>query len=234
MKTKCKGIQKLLPLYIDKAVSSEQKALIEDHLTDCVSCQKEMELLQKIINLVSNMKTLYTHPDILSTVRARLTEKEPIPLISKLSWVSIPLVIAIVIVIGYIVVDQINKDISFKDKEIYSKGVIEKPKKTIKESSMRAREPHKKRIRLIFTANGSKVTKKQVMTTIKSYKNLRLLKENKNELIVEIPADRVSEFMQQIDKVSKVSGKFPEKTEREEPKQEQMHTITADVCIEPL
>ncbi len=43
----CAIIKDILPLYIDGVVSDETKALIEEHLSNCNICKRELELLKQ-------------------------------------------------------------------------------------------------------------------------------------------------------------------------------------------
>lgn len=45
MHMNCEVIRDLLPLYHDGVCSSESKALVEQHLKNCLSCQKELETM---------------------------------------------------------------------------------------------------------------------------------------------------------------------------------------------
>ncbi|MBM7710186.1 anti-sigma factor family protein [Enterococcus lemanii] len=43
----CNVIQDLLPLYVDDVVSKETEALVEEHLTHCPKCQKEVAQMKR-------------------------------------------------------------------------------------------------------------------------------------------------------------------------------------------
>ncbi len=45
MKVSCEIIKDLLPLYFDGVCSAQSKQLVDEHLSDCVDCQKELELM---------------------------------------------------------------------------------------------------------------------------------------------------------------------------------------------
>lgn len=45
MKVHCNIIQDLLPLYYDDICSEESKTLVEEHLEKCVTCRKELKLM---------------------------------------------------------------------------------------------------------------------------------------------------------------------------------------------
>lgn len=50
MKKNCNIIKDLLPLYVDNACSNDTKLLVESHLKECDSCQKELENIKSIIS----------------------------------------------------------------------------------------------------------------------------------------------------------------------------------------
>lgn len=55
MKTNCKVIEDLLPLYIDEVCSDESKRLIEEHLEECDACSAKLNA-QKVVITVDKEK----------------------------------------------------------------------------------------------------------------------------------------------------------------------------------
>lgn len=43
MKIKCTVIRDILPLYVEKIVSEDTKTLVEEHIRECIDCQKELD-----------------------------------------------------------------------------------------------------------------------------------------------------------------------------------------------
>ena len=60
MKTSCKIIEDLLPLYHDKICSEESSSMVEDHLKECAQCKKLLEDLDQDASVVKpeNVKLL--------------------------------------------------------------------------------------------------------------------------------------------------------------------------------
>ncbi len=47
MNVSCNVIQDLLPLYAEKLTSPDSNRLVEEHLTDCPECSRQLSLMQK-------------------------------------------------------------------------------------------------------------------------------------------------------------------------------------------
>ncbi|MGI6155870.1 MAG: zf-HC2 domain-containing protein [Enterococcus sp.] len=62
----CNVIQDLLPLYVDDVVSKETEALVEEHLTHCPKCQKEVAQMKRNLSFPIEKK---------STTNARIKQK---------------------------------------------------------------------------------------------------------------------------------------------------------------
>ncbi len=75
----CKDIQKRLSAYIEKAVSSKQKAAIDKHLKQCKGCRQELADLKKTIQYVQQLKDVepprWLAQRVMSRVRAEAEEK---------------------------------------------------------------------------------------------------------------------------------------------------------------
>jgi len=75
----CKDIQKRLSAYIEKAVSSKQKAAIDKHLKQCKGCRQELADLKKTIQYVQQLKDVepprWLVQKIMARVRAEAEQK---------------------------------------------------------------------------------------------------------------------------------------------------------------
>lgn len=47
MKVSCNVIRDLLPLYAEKLTSPDSNQLVEEHLTDCPECTRQLSVMQK-------------------------------------------------------------------------------------------------------------------------------------------------------------------------------------------
>lgn len=56
MKISCNVIKDILPLYVDEVVSDDTKEMVEEHLTFCEGCKKEVESLKKNVDLSVSKK----------------------------------------------------------------------------------------------------------------------------------------------------------------------------------
>lgn len=52
MKMNCNVIKDLLPLYYDKVCSEETMALVQEHIENCETCHRELELIEKEVKMV--------------------------------------------------------------------------------------------------------------------------------------------------------------------------------------
>jgi hypothetical protein len=63
--------QELLSDYLDGALSSEQRALFESHLSQCPACQADLDLLRRTLQLVRRMPKIEAPPQFARKVRRR-------------------------------------------------------------------------------------------------------------------------------------------------------------------
>ncbi|WP_045520130.1 DUF3955 domain-containing protein [Neobacillus niacini] len=56
MKISCEVINDLLPLYHDRVCSKESVILVEDHLSSCEKCQKELQLMDSELIITKDEK----------------------------------------------------------------------------------------------------------------------------------------------------------------------------------
>jgi anti-sigma factor RsiW len=75
----CKDIQKRLSAYIEKAVSSKQKALIDEHLKECKRCRQALASLKRTIKYVQQLDEVeppaWLAQRVMARVRAEAEEK---------------------------------------------------------------------------------------------------------------------------------------------------------------
>ena len=75
----CKDIQKRLSAYIEKAVSSKQKAAIDKHLKQCKGCRQDLADLKKTIQYVQQLKDVepprWLAQRVMARVRAEAEQK---------------------------------------------------------------------------------------------------------------------------------------------------------------
>lgn len=71
----CILIKELLPLYIDDVVSSETKALIEEHLSHCEDCRKEFEILTQNVMIPDNVSARLNEAKPLQSFKKRMKSK---------------------------------------------------------------------------------------------------------------------------------------------------------------
>jgi hypothetical protein len=78
----CKDIEQKLPAYLENALSSQEKGLVEEHLSLCPQCKKAMEDLEKTEKLIREMDEVEPPPwftqKIMSRVREEAQQKESI------------------------------------------------------------------------------------------------------------------------------------------------------------
>ncbi len=78
----CKDIQKMLSAYIDKAVSSQQKAAIDAHLKQCKRCKQDLADLKRTIKYVQQLEEVepprWLEQRVMARVRAEAEAKQRI------------------------------------------------------------------------------------------------------------------------------------------------------------
>jgi len=58
MNVSCKIIKDLLPLYFDDVCSDDSKAMIEEHLATCDSCESELQVMKESLPINSAEQNL--------------------------------------------------------------------------------------------------------------------------------------------------------------------------------
>lgn len=72
---KCSAIKNLLPLYSEGILSDAEKRVVEEHLSGCSACQKELAYLQKAGQLVNNLSDVEEPPWFQQKIMARVREE---------------------------------------------------------------------------------------------------------------------------------------------------------------
>ncbi|MCK7510994.1 MAG: DUF2275 domain-containing protein [Desulfobacterales bacterium] len=72
---KCSAIENLLPLYSEGTLSDAEKRVVEEHLSDCAACQKELAYLQKAGQLVNHLSDVEEPPWFQQKIMARVREE---------------------------------------------------------------------------------------------------------------------------------------------------------------
>jgi hypothetical protein len=72
----CAIIKDVLPLYIDGVVSDETNALIEEHLSQCDNCKKELELLKQPTIIPDNINAKLDEAKPLHVFKKRMERKK--------------------------------------------------------------------------------------------------------------------------------------------------------------
>lgn len=82
MKITCNIIEDLLPLYVDDMVSEDSRKLVEEHLKECLACQKMQEEMMRENCLSAGRKDgnsaqiNKTEAEPLKKIRRRIRKKE--------------------------------------------------------------------------------------------------------------------------------------------------------------
>ena len=61
---RCKPARRLLPEFIEGTLSPKQVDSLANHLDSCPHCQTELERLEKVIRLASNLPVTYPSPEV--------------------------------------------------------------------------------------------------------------------------------------------------------------------------
>lgn len=105
---KCRDIEHLLPLYPEGILTDEEKRAVEEHLTGCAACRKELAYLQKAGQFVDGLSPVEAPPWFEQKIMARV-RKEADQKNSARKWFyplrfRIPLQIAATLVIAVLAV----------------------------------------------------------------------------------------------------------------------------------
>ena len=70
----CKKIKKLLQLYIDNALTSCEKQMVEGHLKGCSTCRTELNALSSTVKLLKSFPEISPPPDFTEKVMSRISQ----------------------------------------------------------------------------------------------------------------------------------------------------------------
>jgi len=71
---KCRKIKKLLHLYLDNALTLNEKQMVEEHLKECSTCQAELKSLYSIIKMVESLPEISPPPDFTEKVMSKISQ----------------------------------------------------------------------------------------------------------------------------------------------------------------
>ena len=71
---RCKEMRKVLSRYLDRELSSAERASVEEHLAQCAECRTEHATQQSLWNLLGRAEPIRP-PDLMAAVEARLSER---------------------------------------------------------------------------------------------------------------------------------------------------------------
>lgn len=75
-KINCNVIRDILPLYLDKVVSDDTKAIVEEHLASCPECTAEAERLEKSIDVPASEKVRFAEVTVIKKAKKKLFNKK--------------------------------------------------------------------------------------------------------------------------------------------------------------
>jgi len=71
---KCRGIKKLLQLYIDDALTFGEKEIVEGHLKECSTCRAELKSLSSMVKMVESLPEISPPPDFMEKVMSKISQ----------------------------------------------------------------------------------------------------------------------------------------------------------------
>jgi len=69
---KCRKIKKLLQLYIDNALTFDEKQMIERHLKECSTCRAELKSLSSMVKMIGSLPEIPPPPDLTEKVMSKI------------------------------------------------------------------------------------------------------------------------------------------------------------------
>jgi len=75
---KCRKIKKLLQLYLDNALTSGEKQMVEGHLKECSTCQAELKSLSSIVKMIESLHEISPPPDFTEKVMSKILKVKKI------------------------------------------------------------------------------------------------------------------------------------------------------------
>ncbi len=73
----CQNIRKLIPTYLDQELDNEQTAMVKDHTSKCVACQKELNQYQKSWDMLDHLQEIEPDPHYMSRFWTKVSEEKP-------------------------------------------------------------------------------------------------------------------------------------------------------------
>ena len=124
MSQNCNIVRDLLPLYVEKMLSADSQAFVEEHLKDCEDCRKELESLKQGDSSVSMVKDHTDEAIPIKKVKKKLSKKKAITIITAV-------VLTLAAVIVFTSVKPITVD--YKNSDIYSQEEIKSAVECVKD-----------------------------------------------------------------------------------------------------
>jgi len=108
----CEKIRELFSEYIDGVLDKANTDLVEEHLSKCEPCRKELNKLIKMLEILKNLKKEDTPPDFLETLQERIRQRKALNIflnkLLKNPNVKVPLVVCIMIIFVIAVFKTVN------------------------------------------------------------------------------------------------------------------------------
>jgi len=108
----CRKIRELFSEYIDGVLDKENIDLVEEHLSKCEACRKELNKLVEMLKILKNLRKEETPPDFLETLHERIKRRDSLnAFLNKLLKspnVKVPLVVCIMIIFVIAIFKTVN------------------------------------------------------------------------------------------------------------------------------
>ncbi|MFH1767953.1 MAG: anti-sigma factor [Candidatus Omnitrophota bacterium] len=72
----CKHIQEYLSAYLDQALDKEKVSLVEEHLRVCEVCERELDNIRKISQVLGSLEKVEPPPDFLEKLHERIEKRK--------------------------------------------------------------------------------------------------------------------------------------------------------------
>jgi len=69
----CHAIEKLIPLYLDEELDSQEYQFVKGHLAGCPICQKELQAFEKSWAMLDDLEGIEPQPDFVGRFWTRLS-----------------------------------------------------------------------------------------------------------------------------------------------------------------
>jgi len=115
---KCKIVRRKLVAYLDGELRGRQRMLIEEHLSRCDKCKKEVDSLVKTSNFLKNWKSIESSEGFEANFWRRVSSEEkeryPLsqPILRRLTRLALPAAIAACLTAGVILGNLVEKTMS--------------------------------------------------------------------------------------------------------------------------